>query len=67
MNIVIPQITGFTATKIIRKTDKKVLIIAQSSILEHPNKFKDAGFNDYLIKPFSPDDFLKIFQKHLKY
>ena len=40
MNIVIPQITGFTATKIIRKTDKIVLIIAQSSILEHSKIFQ---------------------------
>jgi CheY-like chemotaxis protein len=61
MDIRIPVIDGYETLKKIRKFDAEVTIIAQTvyATPDEKEKITKAGFNDYIIKPYSKDDILK--------
>jgi CheY-like chemotaxis protein len=68
MDIKMPHMDGYEATREIRKFNSKVVIIAQSAY-----GFRDdwgnaiaAGCNDYISKPISQDDFSRMVHKHFK-
>lgn len=69
MDLQMPQMDGFEASKIIRAIDtdsyfKKIPIIAltASAMSEVRDQVTEAGMNDYITKPFDPDDLqTKIF------
>ncbi|MEK7431609.1 MAG: PAS domain-containing protein [Cyanobacteriota bacterium] len=58
MDLQMPEMDGYTATEIIRRDDKKIPILAltASSTLEDMERAKKTGFNDFIVKPFNPDD-----------
>jgi CheY-like chemotaxis protein len=67
MDIQMPEKNGYDATREIRKTDKKIPIIAQTAFAMsgEAEKSKEAGCNHYLKKPLNQDELLAIINKYL--
>lgn len=67
MDIKMPVMDGFEATKEIRKFNKAIPIIAQTAyaLSEDKEKAKEAGCNDYLVKPIKPNELFSILYKYL--
>ncbi len=68
MDIQLPEINGYDATKTIRKTNKEVPIIAQTAyaMSEERKKCLQAGCNDVLIKPLKIEEVLNTLALYLK-
>jgi len=66
MDIKMPGINGYEATRRIRQFNKDVIIIAQTAygLLGDKDKALDAGCNEYLSKPIVGDDLQKLLQKY---
>lgn len=71
MDLQMPEMRGFEAAELIRSSNtpvknSKIPIIAFSAdaFLETRNKVLEAGMNDFVTKPFKPDE---LYQKVLKY
>ena len=65
MDIQLPGISGYDATRAIREFDLKTPIIAQTAS-KNPNEKDEAllaGCNDILVKPFKLDDLKRLFDK----
>jgi hypothetical protein len=67
MDIRLPGMNGYEATKSIRTFNKKVIIIAQTAygLSSDKKKSMDAGCNEHISKPISKDDLLKLLTKYL--
>jgi len=67
MDIQMPEMNGYEATRQIRKFNKGVVIIAQTAyaLASDREKAIDAGCDDYITKPFSQKSLLEIMKKHL--
>jgi CheY-like chemotaxis protein len=61
MDIQLPVIDGYTCTRMIRETGRKVIIIAQTAygLTGDKEKMAASGFDDYLIKPISQSNLLE--------
>jgi len=68
MDIQMPVMNGYVATQQIRKTDKNVIIIAQSAFALSGDKDKAliAGCNDYITKPINRIELITLLQKYFK-
>ena len=68
MDIKMPVMDGYEATREIRKFNKDVVIIAQSAYALAGDREKaiDAGCNDYIAKPFGKESLLALVKKHLQ-
>ena len=68
MDIRMPGIDGYEATKEIRKFNQKVVIIAQTAFALSGDKEKaiSAGCNDYLSKPIKKADLFSAIKKNLE-
>ncbi len=68
MDIMMPEMDGIEATKIIRAQDSNALIIACSALSdnEHKNAILSAGAEDYLTKPIDSDLFIKRMLNYLR-
>jgi CheY-like chemotaxis protein len=68
MDIKMPIMNGFEATKEIRKTNKSIPIIAQTAYAMEGDKQKalDIGCNDYIAKPIVETLLAEIMKKYLK-
>jgi PAS domain S-box-containing protein len=66
MDIQMPEMDGYEATRQIRKLNKDVLIIAQTAygILGDKEKAMEAGCSDYLSKPVSQERLSELIQKY---
>jgi len=66
MDIRMPEMSGYEATKEIRQFNKEVVIIAQTAygLTGDREKAIEAGCNDYITKPIKKDELLAIIQKH---
>ncbi|MFD0989045.1 ATP-binding protein [Mariniflexile jejuense] len=66
MDIHMPEIDGWEATRIIRQTDKNVIIFGLSANVttEAINKAIENGMNNYLTKPFKKEHLHKLLQFH---
>ena len=68
MDLSMPEVDGFEATRAIRKlsggNDVKIVALTASSFLSKKKMAMDSGMNDFLSKPFVPQDLLKIFGKY---
>lgn len=68
MDIKMPVMDGYEATREIRKFNKDVVIIAQSAYALAGDREKaiDAGCNDYIAKPFGKESLLALVKKHIQ-
>jgi signal transduction histidine kinase/CheY-like chemotaxis protein len=68
MDIKMPDINGFEATRQIRKFNKNVIIIAQTAFASIMDKEMSisAGCNAYISKPINRDELYEIIQKYFK-
>jgi PAS domain S-box-containing protein len=68
MDIRMPNINGYEATRQIRQFNKDVIIIAQTAygLSGDRQKAIDSGCNEYLSKPIDKDDLLRFMQKYFK-
>jgi PAS domain S-box-containing protein len=66
MDMQMPEVNGFEATRKIRKFNKKVIIIAQTAYAMAGDKERvlAAGCNEYIAKPFSKSQILKLIKKY---
>jgi len=69
MDILMPVMDGYEASTIIKTMFPSVPIIAQTAIYYNYNN-KDSNlldlFNDYIVKPISPDTLIKVLDRFLK-
>jgi signal transduction histidine kinase/ligand-binding sensor domain-containing protein/CheY-like chemotaxis protein len=68
MDIKMPVMDGFEATKIIRSIDPNQIVIALTAYArpEDRMRFMEAGFVDYLSKPIKPYDFISVIKGYIK-
>lgn len=68
MDIKMPRMDGHEATKLIRKFNTKVIIIAQTANAMAADKVLslEAGCNDYISKPIFKDVFYQVIEDNLK-
>lgn len=66
MNIQMPKMDGYEATRQIRYFDKEVIIIAQTeTAFEYVrDKIREAGCNDYIRKPFEKELLFELIRKY---
>jgi signal transduction histidine kinase/ActR/RegA family two-component response regulator len=69
MDIRLPDINGYDVTRMIRKNNKEVYILAQTAnaMDDEKNKCFEAGCNDYISKPFDYDSLLKLLQSKMEH
>jgi PAS domain S-box-containing protein len=67
MDIQLPELNGYDATKLIRKRHQHIPIIAQSAYAFAGEKEKiiNSGCNDYLTKPIKPNMLIEIINKYI--
>ena len=67
MDVKMPLLDGYEATRIIRQFNKEVIIIAQTAfaLIGDKQKAIDAGCNDYITKPINKDELTEMIKKHL--
>jgi len=67
MDIKMPEMDGYEATRQIRKFNKDVVIIAQSAyaLTGDREKALEAGCNDYIAKPFGKASIIELIGKYL--
>jgi CheY-like chemotaxis protein len=65
MNILMPIMDGFEATREIRKFNKDVIIIAQTNYANLKERCIHEGFNDYIRYPFSKDELIGIILRNI--
>jgi signal transduction histidine kinase len=67
MDLQMPVMDGFTATRQIRTFNTNVPIVAltASATTNVTDKCKENGMNDYITKPFNPDDFYQRIKKYV--
>jgi CheY-like chemotaxis protein len=66
MDIQLPEMDGYEATRQIRKFNSKVMIFAQTAFALGGDKEKaiEAGCNDYISKPIKRDVLIEKIQNH---
>jgi len=69
MDIQMPEINGYEATRQIRTFNKQVVIIAQTAFALSGDRDKAlmAGCTDYISKPFTRADLKKMIEKYFDY
>ncbi|HCE54005.1 MAG TPA: response regulator [Lutibacter sp.] len=68
MDIKLPELNGYEATKKIREFNKDIIIIAQTSYAFPDDREKSitAGCNDYISKPYNQSDLTELLKKWTK-
>ena len=68
MDIKMPDTNGYEASKAIRKTNKDVIIIAQTAhgFTGDKEKAMKSGCDDYISKPMDKDDLFDMIDKHFE-
>lgn len=68
MDIQMPEMNGYEATRIIKGINKKIPVISQTAyVMEHDREESlKVGCDDFIAKPILPDDLIKIVNKHIR-
>ena len=68
MDIKLPELDGYEASRQIREFNKDIIIIAQTALGLAEDKVKAiaAGCNDYIAKPIKHDELSNMIVKYLK-
>ncbi|MFD1140786.1 ATP-binding protein [Larkinella insperata] len=66
MDLQMPVMDGYTSTQQIRETDSQIPVIALTASATYSNRDRaiSAGINDYVTKPFNPNDLFHKIAKH---
>lgn len=66
MDILMPNMNGYEATRLIRKVNQNVIIIAQTAFAFHSDMEKaiEVGCNDYISKPIKKKELIFLLQKY---
>ena len=66
MDIKMPELDGYEATRQIRIFNKEIVIIAQTAYAQTGDREKalNAGCNDYISKPIKKDELLAVIKKY---
>jgi CheY-like chemotaxis protein len=64
MDIKMPVMDGFEATKEIRKLNDKIPVIAQTAYAYKREDCIAGGFTDYISKPFTKDNLIQLLKNH---
>ncbi|MGZ2371435.1 response regulator [Ancylomarina sp. YFZ004] len=69
MDIKMPEIDGYEATRQIRRMNKDVIIIAQTaySLMGDRDKSIESGCNDYITKPIFRDKLMTLISKYFNH
>jgi len=67
MDIKMPEMNGYQATKLIKEINPNILVIAQTAyaMLEDKIKGVSSGCDDYLAKPIKPETLITTLKKYL--
>ena len=67
MDILLPDLDGYEATKQIKTHKPKIKIIAQTAFAAHEDKLKTIqyGFDDYISKPIKENLLIELIKKHI--
>jgi signal transduction histidine kinase/ligand-binding sensor domain-containing protein/CheY-like chemotaxis protein len=67
MDIKMPVMDGFEATKVIKSKNKDQIVVALTAYARPEDRihFMQAGFDDYLAKPIKPNDFIGVIRRYL--
>ena len=67
MDIKMPEMNGYEATKKIREFNKDIIIIAQTAyaIIGDREKALEAGCNDHITKPIKDDTLIEMINLHV--
>lgn len=65
MDLHMPIVDGFEATRAIRKIDQKIPIVALTAAIkiQDKNKVLEAGMNEFVSKPFKPKELFALISK----
>jgi len=68
MDVQMPEMDGIEATTAIRKKNNSIPIIAMTAGItgDEIARCAAAGTNDFVPKPFNPDELFRVLLKHLK-
>ena len=70
MDIQLPEISGLDITKILKEDDElrsiPVIAVTAFAMKGDEEKIREGGFEDYISKPISVQNFLEVIQKHLE-
>jgi len=68
MDIQMPELNGYEATRQIRKFNKDIVIIAQTAygLSSDREKALEAGCTDYIAKPINKKALLSLIQKYIQ-
>lgn len=66
MDVNLPEMDGFEASRLIRKEDKDVVIIAQTAYTQpgYREIAIEAGCNDYITKPISNEQLMRLIKRY---
>ncbi|MCX6225619.1 MAG: response regulator [Bacteroidia bacterium] len=69
MDILLPEMDGYEATRQIRQFNNEVIIIAQTALALKGERERamEAGCNDYISKPILKEELVALIQKHFSY
>lgn len=69
MDLKMPEMNGYEATRLIREANKDVIIIAQSAFAFGGDKEKAItnGCNDYIVKPIQKKKLISLLSKHFSF
>lgn len=67
MDIQLPEMNGYDATRKIKQNRKDLPVIVQTAhaLAEYEIKSKDAGCDDFLVKPIQRDKLIEVLSKYL--
>ena len=67
MDIKMPEMDGNEATRLIKKTNPDLPIVAQTAYAQQAERDKcmEAGCDDYIAKPFDPDELIELIHRNL--
>jgi CheY-like chemotaxis protein len=71
MDLQMPEMDGFEATRNIRNTkgsyyrDLPILALTAAAMVEVREQVMEAGMNDYISKPFNPNELFSKINRHL--
>jgi len=67
MDLALPGLDGWEATALIKaqKPDLPVIAVSAHAMISDRQRSEDAGFDDFLAKPYRRDDLIAAVAKHL--